>query len=45
MSLAWPAVVQLVVSFYSARSEFFQGYFSLFYQSDKCDFYVVAMVH
>ena len=45
LSLAWPAVVQLVVSLARSGVWFSQEYFSLFYHSDQFDFYVVAMVH
>ena len=47
LNLAWPAVVQLVVSFNLARSGFWfsQEYFSLFYHGDQFDFCVFAMVH
>ena len=45
--LAWPAMVQLVISFNSGSQSiwFSQEYFSLFYPSDQFDFYVVVMVH
>ena len=47
--LAWPAVVQLVVSFNSGFKicgfGLSQECFSLVYRGDQFDFYVVAMVH
>ena len=42
MSLAWPAVVQLVVSFNCGSQWILEGYFSLFYHGGQFDFYVVA---
>ena len=50
LSLAWPAVVQLVVSWFPltlARRGFWfsQEYVSFFYHSDQFDFYIVAMVY
>ena len=47
LALAWPAVVQLVVSFNSGSQWILvsQEFFSLFYHGDQFNFYVVAMVH